>query len=223
MKIKENLRKYLIEARYTDEERAEYRKNRGGYRKKRYTDEERAEYYKNRGPRKKKIDKTTIANNDGTIGDAHIHNEVMNPEIYKLRRKIMDYIYKAKHLAGNKYNGRVEVRIADFMMKDDITRYGTIIGLGGGFKGKPRIWIPKNVILSKSIDLGPLVYHELLHALYGVGHINNSPLMNPYAEPAGYRSDKEYEELFKSHIEHVDEDEWNVWWEDNKDKFKPRK
>jgi hypothetical protein len=111
-------------------------------------------------------------------------NLKMNDDVYKLRRKVMDIIYDAKDLYDLP---RIDVRITS-KMKDNALGVATL---------KDNIlWIQEDTIhLDKSkYDLRTIVYHEILHAVFGVPHIQGDRLMGKYHIPL---SRKEADNLFK--------------------------
>lgn len=95
-----------------------------------------------------------------------VENLQMDDEVYKLRRRVMDYIYEAKEVCNLP---RITVRVVKNC---------------GEVKGVARmrdniIWIPEGAISEDEYDLRHIVYHELLHAVYGVGHVDTCELMKP--------------------------------------------
>ena len=97
-------------------------------------------------------------------------NYKMNDEVYKLRRQVIDLIYEVKAV----YNiPRIDVRIGE--SKSCST-------LGIARLNNNIIWIAEYTI-NKGIDfLRNVVYHELLHTIYGVEHNENCPLMQSRLE-----------------------------------------
>ena len=97
-------------------------------------------------------------------------NYKMNDEVYKLRRQVIDLIYEVKEV----YNiPRIDVRIGE--SKNCST-------LGIARLNDNIIWISEYTI-NKGIDfLRNVVYHELLHTIYGVEHNENCPLMQSRLE-----------------------------------------
>lgn len=116
-------------------------------------------------------------------GQSYGNNRDMNNDTYKLRRMVMDYIYRAKKLLGGDMP-RVEVRIVDF--SPEAVRRG-VAGLGA--MGGHIVWFSGKFLEVTLEDpkwknyLQELVYHELLHALYAVPHIESSPLMSSRLSP----------------------------------------
>ena len=86
----------------------------------------------------------------------------MDEKTYKLRKQVMGIIYEAKKLIPDL--PRVEVRISN--MKG---------AAGLGYLGQNVIRIGLNAINSK--NLRAVVYHELGHAVIGLQHNKDCPLM----------------------------------------------
>lgn len=87
-------------------------------------------------------------------------NLKMSDETYKLRRKVIDYIYEAKRIYPRL--PRITVRITE---NDD-----KIAGLA--LVGGNTIWITSDYVAKRGV-----VFHEILHACFGVRHIPGCPLM----------------------------------------------
>lgn len=92
-------------------------------------------------------------------------NYQMNSDVYKLRKQVIDLIYEVKQ----SYDiPRIDVRIGE--SKSCST-------LGIARLNDNIIWISEYTI-NKGIDfLRNVVYHELLHTIYGIGHNEKCPLM----------------------------------------------
>lgn len=119
---------------------------------------------KSRRPRRPRKDMTS---NRGT-------NKKMNPEVYKLRRQVMEYIYRAKHLLGGNMD-RIDIRIID--LAPEHAKRGVV---GTARMGQKIIWIPEDTLKEFEGDaLHEIVFHELLHALWAVPHDKKCPLMSP--------------------------------------------
>ena len=94
-------------------------------------------------------------------------NLKMNDEVYKKRRKVLDFIYELKN-EGFKLP-RIDVRIGT-------DKDCTILG-----KARLKdniIWISQKTIDYKMNELRSVVYHELLHAIYGCNHVKGCPIMS---------------------------------------------
>ena len=122
--------------------------------------------------------------------DPKVKNLEMNDEVYKLRRKVMDIIYDAKKMASLP---RITVRITE---EDD---NNDIIGLA---RMKDNIiWISQDAIEEPKIDLRRTVYHEILHAVFGVPHKEEGVLMGPYTDIGRNYNRQELDKLFKKYVE----------------------
>jgi len=98
-----------------------------------------------------------------------IKNFDMSPEVYKLRRQVIELIYDAKN------NGidlpRIEVRVGS-------AKKGHEHVLGVGRMSKKIIWITDKAINNSSDYLRHVVYHEIGHAVFGLEHNEKCPLMS---------------------------------------------
>lgn len=92
---------------------------------------------------------------------AKLTNKKMSPEVYRLRRQVIDLIYEANKLVALP---RIDVRVTD--------RHQMILGVAE-MKGNI-IWITEETVASRSV-----VFHEILHAVYGQEHVEGCPLMAP--------------------------------------------
>ena len=114
---------------------------------------------------------------------AYLNNKQMNSDVYKIRRKVIDLIYEAKKLVDFP---RIDVRITD--------NHKFIAGVGRVKDNK--IWITENFAANKAV-----VFHEILHAVFGVPHVANCPLMAPvYSNPSESVCDKlfvQYAKMYK--------------------------
>ena len=110
-----------------------------------------------------------------------LKNKKMDNRVYNLRRQVMKFIYEAKEIVTLPY---VDVRSTD--------DHRSI--LGQARLNDNIIWITEETITSSKYDLRTIVYHELLHAVYGITHHDNCPLMNPTPQPL---SKTECQALFK--------------------------
>lgn len=111
-----------------------------------------------------------------------LKNKRMNDDVYKLRRKVMELIYEVKEFCDIP---RIEVRITD----------GTRHILGQASLGDCVIWIPESTI-SSGYSLRHVVYHELVHAIYSVGHKARCPLMKPTVSLKEKHSKTKLKKLF---------------------------
>ena len=97
-----------------------------------------------------------------------IKNFKMNDEVYSLRRKVINMIYEVKNHIEDL--PRVEVRIGE-------ARCENVLGLA--MRGKRQLWITKKAIDMSEDALRNIVYHELVHAIFGFKHDDKCPLMQP--------------------------------------------
>jgi hypothetical protein len=109
----------------------------------------------------------------------------MNPVTYKLRREVMGYVYEARQLADLP---RIKVRV----IEDD----PKILGVAK-LKGNV-LWITKKAVEER--ELRSIVYHEILHAVYGIKHAEKCPLMRPTHKPI---DKKVAQKCFKYWVEKV--------------------
>jgi hypothetical protein len=113
-----------------------------------------------------------------------LKNKDMNNEVYALRRRVMNFIYEARELAEMP---RVEVRITD--------NHERILGqarMSGNI-----IWITERAVTYSDFDLRTIVFHELLHAVFGVEHDEGCKLMKAIHEPL---TKSEVHKLFKGWV-----------------------
>ncbi len=96
-----------------------------------------------------------------------VNNYKMNDDTYKLRRQVIDIIYKAKKMTNLP---RIDVRIGD--ARENI--------LGVARMGDCKIWIDVKKCTPKY--LLQVVLHELCHAVYSAEHDKNCKLMNPVVQ-----------------------------------------
>lgn len=127
-----------------------------------------------------------------TTLDSH-QNRDMNDETYRLRRLVMNYIYRAKKLLNGDLP-RIDVRIVD--LKPEAADRKTALGVA--YMGLNSIFIPAKSI-EEDYNLHYIVFHEILHAAFGVEHDESSPLMRAY-----YREDLSEEEIDSLFVKHVE-------------------
>ena len=94
-------------------------------------------------------------------------NFKMDNEVYKNRRKVLDFIYELKN-EGFKLP-RIDVRIGK-STKCNV--------LGKARLNDNIIWITQEAINNGSNELRSIVYHELLHAIYGCEHVKGCLIMD---------------------------------------------
>lgn len=109
----------------------------------------------------------------------------MDSKVYQLRRQVMGYIYEAKELYPNL--PRINVRITE----DDETC------LAYAYLNKNIIRISTQAIIGKGFDLRTIVFHELVHAVFGFRHDDACELMRPKHRPL---SKAKADKLFKKYV-----------------------
>lgn len=119
-------------------------------------------------------------------------NLKMNRDVYSLRRSVIAIIHEAKELVPSL--PRIEVRITE---DDDKT-------LAFAYLNKNIIRVSQRAITDKEFDLRTVVFHELCHAVFGVRHIEECPLMKPIHEPI---SKARARKLFQGYAKRAG---WNV-------------
>lgn len=109
----------------------------------------------------------------------------MNKDVYALRKQVMEIIYQAKKLVPSL--PRIDVRITE---PKDKRILGTAIMNGC------MIWISKETVKNTKI-LKQTVYHEILHAVYGMQHDETCPMMK--AVRTFTLSSEKCDEIFLKH------------------------
>ena len=97
----------------------------------------------------------------------YFKNFKMDNKVYEDRRKVMFHIYEL--LNENFKLPRIDVRIGE-------DRKCNVLGrakLNGNI-----IWITKKAVDGSINDLRQVVYHELLHTIYGCEHKRGCPIMS---------------------------------------------
>ena len=89
----------------------------------------------------------------------------MNDDVYKLRRQVIDMIYEIKKVYSD--IPRIDVRIG---------KSKTCGVLGVARLNDNIIWIDDQSYKNDDY-LRNVVYHEILHAIYGIDHDEKCPLM----------------------------------------------
>lgn len=108
-------------------------------------------------------------------------NKEMDEKTFILRKKAMSFIYEAKKLVPSL--PRIELRIT----------HDHEVTLAMGRMNKNIIWVSDRAINQKEFDLRTIVFHEILHAAFGVEHDESCPLMKSIHAPL---SKNEAERLF---------------------------
>ena|SRR3990167_3726270 len=88
-----------------------------------------------------------------------LKNKEMSSDVYALRRQVINLIHEAKKLVELP---RINVRVTD--------KHDTILGVAK--MGKNIIWITEETVASRAV-----VFHEILHAVFGQDHVKGCPLM----------------------------------------------
>ena len=114
-------------------------------------------------------------------------NFKMDNEVYKNRRKVLDFIYELKN-EGFKLP-RIDVRIGT-SQKCNV--------LGKARLNDNIIWITQEAINNGSNELRSVVYHELLHAIYGCNHVKGCPIMSA-VQPDVVANKSQSIEIFKKY------------------------
>ena len=114
-------------------------------------------------------------------------NFKMDNEVYKNRRKVLDFIYELKN-EGFKLP-RIDVRIGT-SQKCNV--------LGKARLKDNIIWITQEAINNGSNELRSVVYHELLHAIYGCNHVKGCPIMSAI-QPDVVANKSQSIEIFKKY------------------------
>jgi len=130
----------------------------------------------------------------------------MNPETYALRRQVVDIVYRAKKLIRKKLNYELphqKLRIIDLDPSVFLAYEGKYIPnhlLGCATMGGNDLYIPAKT-LSSEYDVQEIVYHELLHGAFCIGHDPKSIIMSPYGALKGkYSPEQLDDELIKEII-----------------------
>jgi len=110
-----------------------------------------------------------INNTKDNMKTKKIKNFKMDDEVYKLRRQVINLIYDAKNYGIEL--PRIEVRIGT-------AKKGHEHVLGVGRMSKRIIWITDKAINHSTNYLRHVVYHEIGHAVFGLNHREDCPLMS---------------------------------------------
>ena len=113
-------------------------------------------------------------------------NKKMNDNTYALRRRVLSIIYEANKIVGKKLP-RVDVRITTTEDKDNwgMARCNDNI-----------LWIPEHTLNKSEKLLRHVVYHELVHAIFGIRHIEKCKLMTPFVNEKSACTKSECHRLF---------------------------
>ena len=114
-------------------------------------------------------------------------NYKMNNEVYKNKQKVLNCVYELKN-EGLKLP-YVRVKIGD-AKKCNV--------LGKAKLSKCEIWITQKAIDNGLDELRSVVYHELLHAIYGCNHVKGCPIMSAI-QPDVVANKSQSIEIFKKY------------------------
>ena len=89
----------------------------------------------------------------------------MDDDTYKLRRIVIGFIYEALKVVALH---RIDVRITE-----ETDQYAGLATLNGNV-----LWINKGMLAYNNNYIRALVYHEIIHACFGIGHIDGCILMD---------------------------------------------
>jgi len=103
----------------------------------------------------------------------------MTPELYKLRRKIIDILYHAKKLLPDMELPRLTVRIVDFDYVDGKAIAGNNKTGVAYLNGQYTFYISKDMESWTDLQLYRTVLHEMAHAWFNQKHVDNNILMSP--------------------------------------------
>jgi hypothetical protein len=116
-----------------------------------------------------------------------IKNKKMSPETYKLKRAVVDIIYKAKRMTQLPW---IEVKVGDATAGNEAT-------LGLAKLRANQLWITEKAINYGSEKLTHVVLHEVLHAVYGKDHDESCPLMSACLPAKPLSQDECYRHFIK--------------------------
>lgn len=124
------------------------------------------------------------------LGD--LKNRKMNDETYRLRRMVMDSIYKLKKVDPDL--PRIQVRVLDGKIKSG----NNVNTEAVAYVNADAIFVMDSAIESyDEVTLFSIVAHEVVHASYGARHVKDKKdLMYPYVRK--FKSDAEVLKHFKN-------------------------
>lgn len=107
-------------------------------------------------------------------GDAIGTESRMNDETFKLRRKVMSFVYDAKNLLerSGKSLPRIKVRITDGQEH----HFDGEVGMA--YLNNLDIYIPKHSFKYTDNEIRGIVFHEIVHAATGFRHDQSCKLMH---------------------------------------------
>lgn len=101
----------------------------------------------------------------------NLNKKEMSPAVYQLRRKVIDLIYEAKKLVPTL--PRIMVRITE--------NHETTLAMAT--LKRDYIEVSERAVNCGDFDLRTIVFHELIHAVWGVRHNESCPLMRSHHKP----------------------------------------
>ena len=116
-----------------------------------------------------------------------IKNKKMSPETYKLKRAVLNIIYKAKRMTQLPW---IQVKVGDATAGNEAT-------LGLAKLRANKLWITEKAINYGLDKLTHVVLHEVLHAVYGKDHDESCPLMSACLPAKPLSQDECYRHFIK--------------------------
>jgi len=114
-------------------------------------------------------------------------NHKMNNDVYKNKQKVLNFIYELKN-EGLKLP-YVRVKIGDAKKCNVLAK---------AKMKKCEIWVTQKAIDKGSNELRSVVYHELLHAIYGCEHVKGCLIMDA-VQPEVVANKSKSIEIFKKY------------------------
>lgn len=114
-------------------------------------------------------------------------NHKMNNDVYKNKQKVLNFIYELKN-EGLKLP-YVRVKIGDAKKCNVLAK---------AKMKKCEIWVTQKAIDNGSNELRSVVYHELLHAIYGCEHVKGCLIMDA-VQPEVVANKSKSIEIFKKY------------------------
>lgn len=119
----------------------------------------------------------------------------MNDRVYEKRRAVMDHLYEIRDFADIP---RIDVRITENGRgeHEDV--------LGTGEMGGRTVYVADKAFTKSPEQFRSLVYHETLHAIGGVEHDPECPLMRESPEPL---SAEQARKLFRAYWQNIKDEQ----------------
>lgn len=121
-------------------------------------------------------------------------NIEMNDEVYQLRREVINIIYDVKDMVDDL--PRITVRVVE-----PKSGYENVLGVAR--LEDDIIWVNKKVIEEDDYPLRQIVYHEILHGVYGIDDDKDDLLMHP-TQTFPSLTREELDHLFMKHVKESD-------------------